>query len=249
MSETYWHLSKCNLFGKLQPDEIRSLESAATIRKCKRSETVYLPQDAAENVLLQATGRTKICHMTPDGKQSILMFIEPTEIFGELSLLGQEFREEYTEATESSEVIVIPRATLLNMMETHPQLLLEVSRLIGERRKRVEKRLRNLLFHSNRERLIFLLVELLEQYGQQEDDGVVLKIKLSHQEMANIIGSTRETVTVVLGDLQKEGVLEIARRRVRILDMNKLAAEVNSKAIHLPMDDTLNTPNQITTGV
>ena len=167
MSETYWHLSKCRLFGDLQPEEIRSIESAASVKKFKRSATVYAPHDSADHVLLQASGRTKICHMTPDGKQSILMFIEPTEIFGELALMGQTFREEYTEATENSDIIVIPRDALSNMFETHPQLLLEVSRLIGQRRKRVEKRLRNLLFHSNRERVIFLLVELLEQYGQR----------------------------------------------------------------------------------
>jgi CRP-like cAMP-binding protein len=102
--------------------------------------------------------------------------------------------------------------------------------LIGSRRQRVEKRLRNLLFRSNRERVIHLLLELCEKYGQMTDDGIALNIRLSHQEMACIIGSTRETVTVVLGQLQKENFLRISRRRVIITDLDRLASEVNEPA-------------------
>ena len=75
--------------------------------------------------------------------------------------------------------------------------------------------------------MIPLLLELCEKYGSMSEEGISLNIRLSHQEMASIIGSTRETVTVVLGQLQKEGLLKIARRRVLISDLTRLAAAVN----------------------
>ncbi len=239
MPENYWHLSKCNLFNQMQPEEIRALASSARNQSFKRGDSVYLPKDRADEVLLLVSGRVKICHVTPDGKQSILVFIEPDEVFGELCLFDHNVREEYAEATESSSIIFLPREILDNYMDKHSHMMRSVSKLVGERRLRIEKRLRNLLFHSNRDRLIFLLIELLEQYGQKADGAVELKIKLSHQEMANIIGSTRETVTVVLGDLQKEGILEIARRRVKILQLDRLASQVHSNQIRLPESEPL----------
>ena len=116
------------------------------------------------------------------------------------------------------------------VIRKYPEIVLGVTKLIGSRRQRVEKRLRNLLFRSNRERVIHLLLELCEKYGKITDVGIALNIRLSHQEMACIIGSTRETVTVVLGQLQKENFLRISRRRVIITELDRLAAEVNETA-------------------
>ena len=239
MPETYWHLSKCNLFNRLQPDDIRRMESVSRMKKFKRGDSVYLPADSADGVLLLISGRIKICHLTPEGKQSILVFVEPGEVFGELSLVDPTIRQEYAEATENSQLVCIPREEVQRCMQKQPDLTLGITKLIGVRRRRVERRLRNLLFHSNRERLIYLLIELVEQYGRRVDGGVELTIKLSHQEMANIIGSTRETVTVVLGELQKEGMIEIARRRVKILDLDRLADQVHT-AVRLPEPNVLN---------
>lgn len=233
MPETYWHLSKCDLFNRLHPDSIRQMEAASRMKKIKRGETVYLPADSADGVLLVISGRIKICHVTPEGKQSILVFVEPGEVFGELSLVDPTIRQEYAEASENSQIVLIPREEVQRCMRTQPDLTLGITKLIGTRRRRVERRLRNLLFHSNRERLIYLLMELIEQYGKRVEGGVELGIKLSHQEMANIIGSTRETVTVVLGELQKEGMIEIARRRVKILDVDRLAQQVDA-VVRLP---------------
>ena len=239
MPENYWHLSKCHLFNQMQPEDIRTLAATSRVESFKRGDSIYLPQDRANEVLLLVSGRIKICHLTPEGKQSILVFIEPGEVFGELCLFDYDFREEYAEATENSRVIFLPRKFLSEYMDSHSHMMRAFSKLLGERRLRIEKRLRNLLFHSNRERLIFLLIELLEQYGQEADGAVELKIKLSHQEMANIIGSTRETVTVVLGELQKEGILEIARRRVKILQLDLLASQVHTSRICLPENKSM----------
>ena len=116
---------------------------------------------------------------------------------------------------------------MVNLMVRYHNLQVGVTRLIGLRRQRVERRLRNLLFRSNRERVVHLLIEMSEKYGRQTENGLELNIKLSHQEIASLIGSTRETVTVMLGQLQSEGKIKIARRRITILDLGKLRHEVS----------------------
>ena len=175
-----------------------------------------------------AEGRVKIGSLTEDGKQTILAFIEPGELFGELSLMGTDEREEYAETVEKSTVILIPGEVMQTLLVEIPEVSLGVTKLFGIRRRRIERRLKYLLFRSNRERLVHLLLELAEQYGQATEGGVELRIKLSHQDLANIIGSTRETVTVVLGVLQAEGRLKLGRRRIVLSDITRLADSVSA---------------------
>jgi len=238
MSEKFWHLKSCPLFERLTDDQVSQLESCAQFRSFNRGELVYLPNDPGHSVLLVTKGRVKLYHITADGKQALLGFIDPGELFGELSAFEGSEREEFAEAMEKTTVILIPRETLHSIMEQHAHVTLGVTKLIGLRRRRLERRLKSLLFRSNRERLVHLLLELVEKYGRQEKDGVHLTIKLSHQELANIIGSTRETVTVLLGELQDEESLAIKRRQLIITDMPRLAQTVDIPAPKLPFPTT-----------
>ncbi len=233
MPQNYWHIHRCDLFSRLNEEILRRVESRSKTRSFRKGEPIYLPADVADGVMLLINGRVRICHLTPEGKQSILVFVDPGEIFGELAVVEGQQRNEYAEAAENCQVVVIPKADMQWLMHQYPDVSFGITKLIGTRRQRIEKRLRNLLFRSNRERLVLLLLELVEQYGQVENGATHLNLKLSHQELANIIGSTRETVTVVLGKLQSEGFLEIARRRIKILNLPGLARQVQEKVPQL----------------
>ena len=112
--------------------------------------------------------------------------------------------------------------------------------MMGLRRRRIERRLKSLLFRSNRERLIFLLLELAEKYGQAASEGVRIGIKLSHQDLASIIGSTRETVTVVLSELQTEGYLIVRRRQIILARPGELAAGIDASPPQIPQSPAQN---------
>jgi len=227
MSERLWYLKRCDLFQRLSPEQLGVLETRCRARLFPRGTPIYLPADHAGSVLLLAEGRVKIGSFTEEGKQTILAFIEPGELFGELALLGAQQRDEYAEAVEKSTVILIPNEVMQQLLAENPEVSFGITKLFGLRRKRIERRLKYLLFRSNRERLVHLLLELAEQYGRPAEGGVELRIKLSHQDLANIIGSTRETVTVVLGELQAEGRLQLGRRKIILTDMAHLADSVN----------------------
>lgn len=239
MDDKFWYLKNCSLFERLTPQQIQQLESKSKARQFKKGELVYVPSDQGESVLLLAAGRIKIYHVTGDGKQALLALIEPGELFGELAVFEGGIREEYAEAMEKSTVVLIPGETIQRLMEAHTEVSLGVTKLMGLRRKRVEQRLKALLFRSNRERVVHLLVELAEKYGRQTPQGVVLEIKLSHQDLANIIGSTRETVTVVLGDLQTEGGLAVHRRQILLKRLDQLAASVEMPVPKVKQDKGL----------
>ena len=227
MSQQLWYVRDCSLFGRLSDDQLSRLERRARMREFPRNSAIYLPSDDAEGALLLGRGRVRICTNTAEGKQSILAFIDPGELFGELSLVQGGEREERAEAAVDSTVILLPGDELRQMMEESAALALGVTKLIGLRRKRVERRLRNLLFRSNRDRIGHLLLELTEQYGKAVDEGVHLNIKLSHQELASIIGVTRETVTTLLGEMQLEGLLKVSRQKIVIRNLRQLAATLD----------------------
>jgi CRP-like cAMP-binding protein len=236
MDDKFWYLKHCDLFERLTPAQISRVESRSKTRTFERGSLVYLPSDENDSLLLLGSGRVKIYHNTSEGKQALLAIIDPGELFGELGLVQPGCREESAEAMEKSAVILIPRAEIQRLMEEHADVSLGVTKLIGVRLQRVERRLKSLLFRTNRERVVHLLLELAEKYGHYTRDGVAIGIRLSHQDLANIIGSTRETVTVILGDLQSEGSLMINRRQLVLTRVQRLAESIDIPAPVVPRE-------------
>jgi CRP/FNR family transcriptional regulator, cyclic AMP receptor protein len=225
MTSNLWHLKQCNLFETLTPEEAERLERRAMMRRFRKGGMIYFPDEPGQSVLVLASGRVKIKGLTPDGKELIFAFIDEGELFGELALVDDAPRGEFAEAVEDSEVLSIPRDELFRLMEARPGLALSITKLLGLRRKRIETRLKNVMFRSNRQRVIGVLLELLDSHGERLDQTWQLRIRLSHQELASLIGSTRETVTIVLGQLQYEGFIRVKRRCITVLDRERMIAE------------------------
>ncbi len=222
-AEQHWYLKNCGLLERLPQPVVRQLETGSRYRRFESGEVIYLPLDRADAVLVVVSGRVKLCHITPDGKQSILALIEPGEVFGELCLFDTTDREEHAVAMLPTALVLIPQELMYQLMSRQADLALGITRLLGLRRLRIERRLKSLLFRSSRDRLLQLLVELATDYGINTKLGVEIRIGLSHQDLASIIGSTRETVTTTLGELQEQELVTLGRRRITIRAIERLA--------------------------
>ncbi len=225
MAEKVWYLKQVDWLSQLTAEEAARLEARARVRKFAKGEMVYFPQDAGETVLLLAAGRIKLKNITPDGKEAILAFIEEGELFGELALLDGSPRGEFAEAVLESQVIAIPAEDLQHVMQQRPDVALGITRLVGLRRRRIQNRLQNILFRSNRERVTHLLLELVETHGVRDGAQWRIGLRLSHQDLASLIGATRESVTLILGQLQLEKLIRVRRRQLTILDRDRLLAQ------------------------
>jgi CRP-like cAMP-binding protein len=236
MPERVWYIKNCRLFELLSAEQFARLEKRARVRRFPKGSPIYLPSDTGRDVFLLAEGRVKLCSFTPDGKQAILAFIEPGELFGELTLMGSSDREEHAETMAPSTVVLLPGDAVEELMGESPQLAIGVSKLIGLRRRRIERRLKALLFRSNRDRLIHLLLDLTGRYGRASKEGILISIRLSHQDLASIIGATRETVTTLLGELQLERLIKVSRQQLVIRDLDRLAKCIEATPPSLPED-------------
>ncbi len=235
MTKILDHLSSCPIIKSLDFGQLEQLATACRARSYNEKCLLSLPTGESRSVFLLASGRARIYHLNSDGRQTVLSFIEPGEVFGELAIVDPSAVLDYVETMDASVVVQIPVAALHQLMETSPAFLMGVTKLIGLRRRRVEQRLKNLLFRSNREKLVHLLLDLVEQYGSQNGIGVELGIRLSHQELANVIGSTRETVTITLGHLRDEGLIHVARQRIVLKRPERLAVMVGREQPRIPI--------------
>lgn len=227
MPEKVWHLKSCDLLCRLPAEQLDRIESRSRSRSFPAKTPIYLPSEKADNMFLLVRGLVKVCHLTADGKESILAFVEPGELFGELAIFDSDLRNEYVEAIEPSTVVMIPADVVKQLMTQCNDLALGISKMVGLRRHRIECRLSHLLFLSNRDRLIHLLLDLAEQFGIPDRQGIRLRIRLSHQELGNLIGSTRETITVLLGQLKAEGSVGGGRRTIILTAPDRLARGLN----------------------
>jgi CRP-like cAMP-binding protein len=229
--ESYWFLKHCQLFERLSSQELRGLETVSQFRRFPAGSPVYLPSDRAQTVLLLIAGRVKICHLTPDGKELILALIDPGELFGELALFDPGSRNELAETVEASTLVSLPGEALARLLEQHAELSLGITRLVGFRRRRIEQRLKNLLFQPHRVRLIHLLLELAERYGRSIPEGLLIDIRLSQQDLAAIIGSSRESVTLGLRELVAGGLLRRQGRRLIVVSVAALTEAMNGSSL------------------
>lgn len=220
-----WYLKRCHLFEQLTSEQAEQLERRASLRGFQKGELIYVPGDSSQAVLVVAKGRVKIKGITPEGKEFILAFVEEGELFGELALFDDGPREEFAEAAVATEILALRRDDLLRTLEQRADVVLRVTKLIGLRRKRVETRLRNLLFRSNRQRVAGLLIELLDSHGRRNGHGWDIAIPLTHQDLAGLIGATRETVTITLGQLQLDGVIRVQRKLITVVNRDGLETE------------------------
>jgi len=195
----------------------------AELRRCGRGSVVWAPGDPCRSVYGLESGRIKIVQAGPEGRRLILELIGPGEPFGEAAVLGAEWRENAAEVLEAAAVWMIPRRSALEWLRTRPEGWRELATLIEERRRRLEGRLERVLFGDVEQRLVRLLLELAQLYGEGSPAGVNLGVELSQRELAQLVGSTRETVSAALNRLRRRGWVEIRRKRLRISSLEELA--------------------------
>ncbi len=219
----------CELLNQLGPEQARSMLWSARSRRMPARTAVFVPGERSESLYILVSGTVKISHLTSDGKELILAIVEPGAIFGEESVVGVGRRDVLAMTLEPCEVLIVPASEFRRCLDNHPAAAQSFARLMVERRRRIEERLKHIIYLPQRERLVHALLDLLELFGEPCSHAIQLRVRLTHQEWAALIGATRETVTSILLELRAEGLLAVGRRRLVLTDVARLAALVGRK--------------------
>lgn len=186
------------------------------MKEYKKGQPIFFAGDSSEAIYLLKSGMVKIYWINVEGKELTLAFLKPGEIFGELALIDEPTRDTAAIAYEDSIICIMGKKAMLELMADMPDIILRVMKIIGFRRKVVENRLQDLLFKNAHCKLAELILNLGEEYGTRDLKGTLIGIKLTHRELANLVGTNRETVSFAIGDLKKEGLIEIEGKRIII---------------------------------
>lgn len=218
-----WFLKHIRLFDGISPSEMQEMEKITRMEEVKKRQPLYLPGDPSSNVYLLKKGRVKIANTAPSGKEITFDILEPGEVFGELDVLEDAPRSTSAETLDDAVICVIPRKDFDQYLAMHPTVMFKLTKLIGLRLKKIQSRVEDLVFRDVPARLAHLLSELSKTDGVADKHGIRLKVKLTHQEMANLIGCSRETVSTTMGQFRNDGLLQINGRTITILKPDGLA--------------------------
>lgn len=222
-----WFLKHIRLFDGISPSEMQEMEKITRMEEVKKRQPLYLPGDPSSNVYLLKKGRVKIANTAPNGKEVTFDILEPGEVFGELDVLEDAPRSTSAETLDDAVICVIPRKDFDQYLAMHPTVMFKLTKLIGLRLKKIQSRVEDLVFREVPARLAHLLSELGKTEGVVEKQGIRLKVKLTHQEMANLIGCSRETVSTTMGQFRDDGLIQIDGRTITILKPDGLSRPVS----------------------
>lgn len=218
-----WYLKQIHLFSGLSEAELEELERLTRMSEVKKGEAIYLPGDPGNTVYLLKKGRVKTVINGSSGKDITFEVLAPGEIFGELDLPDDSPRETRAEALEDSLICAMPREDFERYLVRHPHLIVSLVKLIGRRFKKLQERVEDLAHRNVQARLAHFLLELSQPEGIPHGPDIHIRVQLTHQEIADVIGCTRETVTNCLGLLRKQGLIRIDHRSITIRNIERLS--------------------------
>lgn len=213
------YLLTMEIFRDLPPEQITMIEQSTLMRTIPKGQVIYSQEDRAEALFLLKRGQVTLYRLTPEGKRLELATIGPRAFFGEMPLLGESLRHAFAEATEESLLCVMSRADVERLIREQPPVALRMIEVLGKRLALTEARLEELAYRSAPARIAAVLLRLTEGRA-----GVAARA--THQEIGDMVGAIRETVTKILDEFQAEGLVELRRGQVLVRDPEGLRARL-----------------------
>jgi len=215
-AEKMRYLSELTVFQDLTPREMEELNRITTMSTVSKGRVFYRPEEPGEVMFILKEGRVQLYRISPEGKKLVITTLGPHTLFGEMALIGAKMHNTFAEAVDNCLICVISRSDLERLILNKPRVALRILEITGKRLREAEERLESMAFKGIPARLASLLLRLSAEQGSDTITG------LTHQDLAESVGTYRETATQVLNDLKSQGLIAIGRKRITILDAEGL---------------------------
>lgn len=217
-----WYLERFRLLDVLTEAQKRQVAEMTRMLELRRGQRIYLPSDPSDQLFLLKAGVVRISTLDSDHNETILTFLYPGDIFGELAVVEDAPRGHLATAHEDVVLCAMDRHLLVRLIQDTPALGYQITKLMGFRLRRFQTRIEELLFKSAHARVAHALLDMAAEYGIQDNEGVLIPIRLNQRDLGNLVGLARETVNAVLHDFKERGLVNAQRRSIRITDPSRL---------------------------
>jgi len=218
------NLKKITLFKNLSDEELKELGHYITTATFRKKDDIFTEGDAPEWFYIVSTGKVKVTKISHDGKEIILEVISPYDIFGGVAVLRNFPYPANAVAMEDSEILKISRKNLMRLVDRFPNLMFCIALQLGDRMKSSFDSLKNIALERVEARIAALLLKLGNKVGVETKEGLVIDMRLTKQDVADMVGTTVETSIRTFSRFKKEGLVTDSDGKVIIKDRERLAA-------------------------
>ncbi len=210
------------LFSGLASDEIDKILTNSLVRPVKKNSTLFVKGDEGDRLFAILKGRVKISVVSEEGREIVLAVMREGDFFGEIAFLDGCHRTADATVIEEAEIMSISRADFFPLVESHPEIYLKIIQILCDRLRITNETIEDSIFLTIPARVAKTLLKLGASYGQEQNGRIHFNIRISQQELANIIGTSREVVNRHIRQLQNDKVISVEERHIIINDIAAL---------------------------
>jgi CRP-like cAMP-binding protein len=226
--QSLWYAENIDLETTLKTNKSVEAEFTARKVKFKKGDYIYLPEENSDTIYFIFSGKIKIGNYKDSDKEVITAMLQKGDVFGEVSIITDDKRKDFAQAAIESEVSVFKQEDFKKLMSENASLGLLFMKIMGNRVMEMEDRLESLVFKDSKTRIIEFLLLSIHKNGQRIGYEWVLRNFITHQDIANLTATSRQTVTMVLNDLRNQNIIQFDRKRLLVRDLEKLKSLINS---------------------
>jgi CRP/FNR family cyclic AMP-dependent transcriptional regulator len=215
-------LAKSLLFRQLQTDDLDKLARFSKFKLVKAKEVIFNKAEPGNQMAVIVKGRVKMSTLSEEGREMTFGVLEAGEIFGEISLLDGKQRSATITTLEPTELLVIDRRDFIPFLEQYPKVAIKLLSTLAQRLRLTNENFEDVLFRNLPARLAKRFLTLAENYGEQAETGTKITLKLSQQEIGNLVGTSRESVNKQMRAWEDEGILKFEKGYLTLLHSGKL---------------------------
>lgn len=213
---------KAPLFSALDEESARRLLDSMTPHRLARGEAVFHEGDPGDSLYVIISGKVKLARTSADGRESLLAVLGPGEMFGELSLFDPGPRLSTGHVVSTTELVSLGNDALRVFLADHPEVAMQMLAGLAHRLRRTNEGLSDLVFTDVPGRVAKALLDLSDRFGRRTEEGLHVAHELTQEELAQLVGATRETVNKALAEFSNRGWLQLQGRSVVLIDIDRL---------------------------
>jgi len=210
------------IFEGLTDADLAEMDDRFAMASFRKGELIYSPFDRGDALFLVESGRVRLFRSASDGRQVTLAMLDAGASFGQLSVLDTPLLDAYAEAMTDCVLRVLRVADLERAVADHPRMALNLMRSLADRLREAEDQIEALAFRPVPSRLAGKLLDLMDRYGRVTPNGIRIDERFTHMQLAEMIGTSRETLTKVLNELRDAGLIDVRDRLIWVLDAHGL---------------------------
>ena len=216
------YLRQINVFSELTEDHFEKIDKISMIRQFPKGKIIFMEGEPGEAFYYIKSGLVKISKLSSDGREHILHILNEGHVFAEVTLFNKTVYPATAEVIEDAEIGKIKNEDLEVLIMENPEMGLKLIKYLNKRLVEAQTKVRNLALYDTYARTAQALIKLSEEYGKSTKTGIELDLNISRQELANMIGTTRETVIRALAAFKKEESIDVNKNTITIINTQKL---------------------------